>query len=76
MAFDDSCQGNPVTNVIQFPARAVPQPDDDELDLLSAVDLAIRDLREIAQSAGASAQERARECLSMLEGAYAVATGG
>jgi hypothetical protein len=75
MAFDDSCQGNPVTNVIQFPARAVLQCDD-EIDLLSAVDLAIRDLREIAQSAGASAQERARECLSMLEGAYAVATGG
>ena len=76
MAFVDSCQGNPVTNVIQFPARAVLQCDDNEIDLLSAVDLAIRDLREIAQTAGASAQVRARECLSMLEGAYAVATQG
>jgi hypothetical protein len=66
----------PVSNVIQFPMRSVVQSDDGEIDLLSAVDLAIRDLREIAETASASAQIRARECLSMLEGAYAVATEG
>ena len=76
MALDDSYQGVSVTNVIQFPTRTVLQSGDDEIDLLSAVDLAIRDLREIAQTASASAQVRARECLSMLEGAYAVATQG
>ena len=76
MVFDDSCQGVPVSNVIQFPMRAEHHNDDGEIDLLSAVDLAIRDLREIAQTASASAQIRARECLSMLEGAYAVATEG
>jgi hypothetical protein len=65
----------PVSNVIQFPMRTV-HADDGEIDLLSAVDLAIRDLREIAEIASASAQIRARECLSMLEGAYAVATEG
>ncbi|CAN5405502.1 hypothetical protein BH11PSE4_BH11PSE4_14650 [soil metagenome] len=64
----------PVSNVIQFPTRTELHSDDGEIDLLSAVDLAIRDLREIAQIASASAQIRARECLSMLEGAYAVAT--
>jgi hypothetical protein len=63
-----------VSNVIQFPTRTELHSDDGEIDLLSAVDLAIRDLREIAQTASASAQIRARECLSMLEGAYAVAT--
>ena len=76
MVFDDSCQDVPVSNVIQFPTRTELQLDDGEIDLLSAVDLAIRDLREIAQTASASAQIRARECLSMLEGAYAMATEG
>jgi len=76
MVLDDSYQGVPVSNVIQFPMRTELQLDDGEIDLLSAVDLAIRDLREIAQTASASAQIRARECLSMLEGAYAVAIEG
>lgn len=66
-----------VSNVVPFPIRHVESIDDDEIDLLSAVDLAIRDLREIYQtSSSESAQLRARECLTMLEGAYAVATRG
>ena len=48
--------------------------DNGEIDLLSAVDIAIRDLREMTSMANATAQTRARECLSMLEDAYAVAT--
>jgi hypothetical protein len=64
----------PVNNIIQFPVRAAQQCENEEIDLLSAVDLAIRDLREIAQIASASAQVRAHECLSILEGAYASAT--
>jgi hypothetical protein len=76
MVFDDSCKGVPVSNVIQFPVRTELHSDDGEIDLLSAVDLAIRDLREIAETAGSTAQVRARECLSMLEGAYAMATEG
>lgn len=64
-----------MSNVIPFPARPPAAVDEDEIDLLSAVDLAIRDLREIYEIASsASAQIRARECLTMLEGAYAVAT--
>lgn len=71
-----SSEEQPVNNIIQFPVRAMQQVEDDEIDLLSAVDLAIRDLREIAQTASAAAQIRAHECLSMLEGAYASATRG
>jgi hypothetical protein len=56
--------------------RTAPPADDCEIDLLSAVDLAIRDLREISQTASEAAQVRARECLAMLEDAYAVALQG
>jgi hypothetical protein len=52
------------------------QADECEIDLLSAVDLAIRDLREISQTANDIAQARARECLAMLESAYAGALHG
>jgi hypothetical protein len=62
--------------VIPFPQRSAPPIDDCEIDLLSAVDLAIRDLREISQTASAAAQIRARECLAMLESAYAGALQG
>lgn len=65
-----------MSNVIAFPKRAAPPTDDDDIDLLSAVDLAIRDLREISEIACASAQTRARECLTMLEDAYAAAFKG
>jgi len=67
---------SPVSNVIQFPVRETPLIEDEEIDLLSAVDIAIRDLREIAATASASAQTRALECLTMLEGAYASALQG
>ncbi|SFM05016.1 hypothetical protein SAMN03159423_5076 [Bradyrhizobium sp. NFR13] len=67
----------PVSVVIPFPMRvAAPQADECEIDLLSAVDLAIRDLREISQTANDIAQARARECLAMLESAYAGALQG
>ena len=44
---------------------------DAEVDLVTAVDVAIRDLREILLCWGSeSAQERARECESTLSRAY------
>lgn len=58
--------------VIPFPKRVVAQADY-EIDLMTAVDLAIRDLREISQIANEVGQLRARECLAMLESAYTVA---
>lgn len=70
--------------VIPFPQRATQVSnqvsnqvghvaDECEIDLFSAVDLAIRDLREIAEMANDVGRTRARECLAMLENAYAVA---
>lgn len=68
--------GCPVSVVIPFPKRTAPvQPvaDECEIDIFSAVDLAIRDLREISEIANEVGRARARECLAMLENAYAVA---
>lgn len=62
--------------VIPFPKRAVTPADECEIDLFSAVDLAIRDLREISEIANELGRTRARECLAMLENAYAVALEG
>lgn len=53
--------------VIAFPQLVPPH---EEIDLLTAVDVAIRDIREIAvRSEGC--REQAEECLRMLERAYA-----
>ncbi len=44
---------------------------DDEIDLTTAVDAAIRDLREILQCWGTdTARERAEECEAMLRRAF------
>ena len=50
---------------------------DAEVDLVTAVDVAIRDLREILLCWGSeTAQERARECESTLRRAYSGAVFG
>lgn len=60
-----------MSNVIPFPARPAPSEADTDLfdiDLLTAVDVAIRDLRDLAQRlhGDETGQEQAQECLSML----------
>lgn len=60
-----------MSNIIPFPARPAPietEVDLYDIDLLTAVDVAIRDLRDIAQRlhGDETGQEQARECLSML----------
>ena len=60
--------------VISFP----PQSETDidwEIDLLTAVDAAIRDLREIGERCDAAAKRQAEECRLMLERAYFNAAG-
>ncbi|HZP19047.1 MAG TPA: hypothetical protein VFB16_02465 [Bauldia sp.] len=57
--------------VIPFPVRASDEDDETEIDLLTAVDVAIRDLREIASRADAHARRQADECREMLERAFA-----
>ena len=64
-----------LADVIPFrPRVSVPEPDDPPIDLLTAVDVAIRDLREISRRWGEeSARRQAEECRSMLEGAFRAA---
>ena len=62
--------------VILFPCKI--EAREDEIDLYTAVDVAIRDLRDIAQYTGEDeVRRRAEECRLMLESAYegALATG-
>lgn len=62
-----------MAEIIQFPLRR-PDPDNDEaldIDLLTAVDVAIRDLRDIARALGEdTVREQAEDCRRMLERAF------
>ncbi len=62
-----------MAEIIQFPLRRF-EPDDEEaldIDLLTAVDVAIRDLRDIARALGEDAvREQAEDCRRMLERAF------
>jgi hypothetical protein len=67
-----------MSNVIQFRPRDVAQdnpPDPEllsvsEISLLTAVDAAIRDLRDISKGCDASVYEQAVQCRQMLEQAF------
>lgn len=61
-----------MSNVIPFPVRT-PASAEAELDLLSAVDFAIRDLRDIASSCTDDARAQAHDCMDMLERALQAA---
>jgi hypothetical protein len=64
-----------MSNVIPF---RKPEPDPallHEIDLFTAVDAAIRDLRDIAQSCDDEARQQADECRRMLERAFRAAVG-
>ncbi len=57
-----------MSNVIPFPVR-VPEPEPEfDIDLFTAVDVAIRDLRDIAQRlrGDETGHEQAQECMLML----------
>ena len=62
-----------MAEIIQFPLRPA-EPDDDEaldIDLITAVDVAIRDLRDIARALGEdTVREQAEACRQMLERAF------
>ena len=64
-----------MSNVIPFKKRApVPAPIA-EIDLFTAVDAAIRDLRDIVRGCDGRAREQAEECRRMLERAFRAAIG-
>lgn len=59
--------------ILQFkaPIRVVRDSEEPALDLLSAVDFALRDLADIAASTTQSAlREQAQACIAMLQDAY------
>ncbi len=62
-----------MAEIIQFPLRAT-EPDEEEepdIDLITAVDVAIRDLRDIARALGEdTVREQAEACRRMLERAF------
>ena len=61
-----------MAEIITFPVR-VASEEDEEIDLLTAVDAAIRDLREIASRWGEeTSRVQAEECRAMLERAFKV----
>jgi hypothetical protein len=62
-----------MAQVIPFPVRPLAAVDDIEIDIFTAVDAAIRDLRDIAERCDASARRQAEECRQMLERAFAMA---
>ncbi len=60
-----------MAEIIQFRSRADIAEESPDIDLLTAVDVAIRDLRDIAaRCTEASARLQAEECRRMLERAY------
>ena len=64
-------QGNQMAEIIQFRRVSVEADEDGEIDLLTAVDAAIRDLRDITRLWGEEASlKQAEECRKMLERAY------
>ena len=64
-----------MAKIIQFPAQASLLEEEADVDLLTAVDAAIRDLRDIAAKWGDEASRlQAEDCRRMLEKAYLAAT--
>ena len=66
----DSPARVPIGNVIQFRRRDTAQDEAPDIDLLTAVDVAIRDLQDILQGCGASVCEQVMQCRQMLEPAF------
>lgn len=63
-----------MADIILFRPRTAFEPEDEGIDLLTAVDAAIRDLREISARWEEEASRRqAADCLKMLERAFQAA---
>jgi hypothetical protein len=65
-----------MSNVIPFRKRVADPGPEGEIDILTAVDAAIRDLRDIARGCDDEARKQADECRRMLEQAFRGAIGG
>ena len=63
-----------MSNVIHFRKRAA-APTEPEIDIFTAVDAAIRDLRDIARGCDGEVRGQVEECRRMLEHAFQAAVG-
>lgn len=64
-------RGSGMADIIEFRPRVGRPEEEAEIDLLTAVDAAIRDLRDISRSWGEeTARKQAEECRQMLERAF------
>ena len=64
-----------MSNIILFKKRVADPDPGSEIDLFTAVDAAIRDLRDIAQGCDDGVREQADDCRRMLEQAFRAAVG-
>ena len=64
-----------MSNVIPFKQRIADPIPPHDIDIFTAVDAAIRDLRDIAEGCDADARVQADECRRMLERAFRAAVG-
>lgn len=67
-----------MADIIRFPCTPGPSADDElpEIDIYTAVEVAIRDLREIAARLDAAARRQADDCRRMLETVLLASGGG
>jgi hypothetical protein len=64
-----------MSNVIPFRKRVADPAPDSEIDIFTAVDAAIRDLRDIARACDGAVLRQVEECRRMLEHALHTAVG-
>jgi hypothetical protein len=64
-----------MSNVIPFKKRVAEPSAEPEIDIFTAVDAAIRDLRDVTQECDGAVRDRVEECRQMLERAFRAAVG-
>jgi len=64
-----------MSNVIPFKQRDVDAVPDGDIDIFTAVDAAIRDLRDVARGCDGVMRDQVDECRRMLEQAFRAAVG-
>jgi hypothetical protein len=64
-----------MSNVIPFTRRVADPAADPDIDIFTAVDAAIRDLRDISRDCDDTVRDQVDECRRMLELAFHTAVG-
>ena len=67
--------GRSMSNVILFKKRVPALAPESDIDIFTAVDAAIRDLRDIAHACDGPVLDQVEECRRMLERAFRSAVG-